>query len=65
MDTIRSSTDRTPPGRQLQTPTSSTDSTWRTAPVVREHRTAFDSPTQLAVYHCGWTAASDAGEEDE
>ncbi|GAB3699693.1 hypothetical protein [Halorubrum trueperi] len=27
--------------------------------------TAFDSPTQLAVYHRGWTAASDAGEEDE
>ena len=27
--------------------------------------TAFDSPTQLAVFHRGWTAASAAGEEDE
>ncbi|MDG5775100.1 hypothetical protein VB773_20670 [Haloarculaceae archaeon H-GB2-1] len=27
--------------------------------------TAFDSATQLAVFHQGWTAASDAGEEDE
>ncbi|WP_256290851.1 hypothetical protein [Halobellus inordinatus] len=26
---------------------------------------AFDSATQLAVFHRGWTAASDAGEEDE
>ena len=26
---------------------------------------AFDSATQLAVFHQGWTAASDAGEEDE
>ena len=25
--------------------------------------TAFDSPTQLAVYHRGWTAARDADEE--
>ena len=27
--------------------------------------TVFDSATQLAVFHQGWTAASDAGEEDE
>ena len=27
--------------------------------------TAFDSPTQLAVFHRGWTAAHDADEEDE
>jgi len=27
--------------------------------------TVFDSATQLAVFHQGWTAASDAGEGDE
>lgn len=27
--------------------------------------TAFDSPTQLAVFHRGWTAACDADEEAE
>ena len=27
--------------------------------------TAFDSATQLAVFHCGWTAARNADESDE
>lgn len=27
--------------------------------------TAFDSTTQLAVFHNGWTAALDSGEEDK